>query len=340
MHTMDGPRMILARTHSAQKIPINHSEPPIVQTGAEYITAQITSEKFVIKSKDDGIIDDLKLSEWMKLKYNNGKYDYIDISPRYSATKRNSIIQIELNTKNKGDKVEKGEIVAWNKNFNGDILTQGRNCTLAVMSYMGVSFEDGYVITDKMASEFETDTIQKISVVIPPNTDVIHFNNDLGVQTEPGSILIEFKFKNGNADNYIRSFDLIDNDFEHEIENFLEEGNETIKTISPGGTIVNVKIKVNDPDTTSQVVLDAFNKQNKALGSKKKIIKTINGDNPFLDNTDMTPLRTGGHKDKKNNVFDGALIEFFIKKPKTLEIGDKISNRFGKSSFESAELKL
>ena len=88
--------------------------------------------------------------------------------PRYSTTKRNSTIQVSLNALKKNDKFKKDQLLAWSKQFNGDMMTGGRNVTMAVMNYLGKSFEDGYCVSGDMADNFVTESVVKIPIIIPP----------------------------------------------------------------------------------------------------------------------------------------------------------------------------
>lgn len=123
-----------------QKIPILNGQAPIVQTGAEYIVPQLTSTKFAYNAKLSGKVIDVKENESITIQYDNGQTKTLDILPRYSATKRNSTIQVSMDSLKKGDKFEANQMVAWSKIFDSNgILANGRNVILAVMNYMGDS---------------------------------------------------------------------------------------------------------------------------------------------------------------------------------------------------------
>ena len=108
-------------------------------------------------------------------------------------------------------------------------------------------------------------------------------------------------------DDYIEMSGLLDANPDPEGEEdtmLFTKGKDTLKTISPGGEIVDIKIKINNPKKTDVILVNEW----------KKIVKEINRK----------------HKEiTKGNFFEGALVEFYIKVPKTLQKGDKISNRFG-----------
>ena len=134
---LDSERLILARTHISQKVPIEDGQLPLIETGAEYLVPQITSTKFAHIGKESGKVISKSDDEYITVQYKSGKMETLDIMPRYTATKRNSTIQIQLKSLDIGDTFQKGQMLAWAKSFNGDGLVIGRNCVQAIMNYQG-----------------------------------------------------------------------------------------------------------------------------------------------------------------------------------------------------------
>ena len=134
-------------------------------------------------------------------------------------------------------------------------------------------------------------------------------------------------------DDYIEMSGLLDANPDPEGEEdtmLFTKGKDTLKTISPGGEIVDIKIKINNPKKTDVILVNEWKKIVKEINRKhKEITKNAQSQKETLsDNQDMSIRKTGVHK-YKGNFFEGALVEFYIKVPKTLQKGDKISNRFG-----------
>ena len=322
----------MARTHAGQKIPIENAEMALVETGAEYIVPQITSTKFAQIAKYDGEVIEVKDRESVTIQYKSGRTETIDIQPRFSTTKRNSTIMISMNSLKKGDKFKKGQMVGWSRMFDGTRYNAGRNVTMAVMNYDGLSYEDGYVISDSMAKEFVSETIQKLIVLVPPDTKVLSFNGDMYSDTKKNDVLIEFQYVDDISD-YIETFGLLGEnpDLEDtEDQMVFQKGQNTLKTISPGGEIVDIKIKLNNPKKTDPALIKEWKKITEDMKRKHKdLTKNAQSQKEMLsDNMDMSMMKTGVHK-YKGNFFEGALVEFYIKVPKSLQKGDKLSNRFG-----------
>lgn len=330
VNQMESIRLILARTHMGQKIPIINPELAIVETGAEYIVPQLTSTKFVFKAKDNGKVIDKVENESLTIKYKNGKQEILNILPRHSSTKRNSNINITLETLNKGESFKKNDLIAWAKMFKNGVLAQGRNNIIALLNYNGMSFEDGYVISEKMSNDFITETVKKINIIVPNNTKILNFVSKLNTETKLRDVLLEFEYT-GTLDNYLLNFDANDIELENQ-DIYFEEKNNTIKTLSPGGELVDLRIKLNNQKDVDPMLLSIWKKNNQKI---KKTVKSLTKlattkKDKLVDNLDLSVTKIGNHKiPGKGDVFEGALIEFFIKQPKQLNKGDKISNRYG-----------
>jgi hypothetical protein len=336
VNQMNSDRLVMARTHMTQKVPILDDEPPIVQTGAEYITAQLASTKFVHKAKHNGKIIDAKENEFIKVQYDNGDIDILDTMPRYSTTKRNSTIQVSLNTLKKNDKFKKDQLLAWSKQFNGDMMTGGRNTIMAVMNYIGKSYEDGYCVSKDMTDNFVTESIIKIPIIIPPNAKVLDMINK-ETDTVNGDSLIEFQYVN-TIDEYMNTYDIEDEDFAEDAAAIIEKGvGQTIKRISPGGKIVDIRIKINGTKDVDPFIISRHKKIASDIKATQRHL-TANAKNQkekLTDNIDLTQLKTGSHK-FRGQLFEGALIEFYIRSPKKLQTGDKLSNRYGAKGVVTA----
>ena len=335
VNQMGSDRLVIARTHRAQTIPVKDAEPPLVATGAEYILPQLASSKFNIRGTKAGKVIDLIPDNVMVVEYKDGSREAFDINPRYSTTKRNTTIRIELKTLNVGDTFEQGEMVAWSQMFNGDCLVQGKNVKIAIMNYLGASYEDGYCISETMSNSFEAETVIKIPVIIPKGTNILNFRTEKG-DTKNGDTLVEFEYKQ-NLDEYIKDFDidaLIDFDPDEVDEEFqasdlMTKSSNGIKTISPGGELIDIKIKINNLAEADPVIVRHWKTLVKDIKLRQKEIQKYTPEQAkYLDNSDLTVLRTSRHK-FKNNEFEGALIEFYLRVPKNLQMGDKISSRFG-----------
>ena len=331
-NSMDSGRLIMAVTHLKQAIPIKNADQPLVSTGAEYIVPALTSNKFVHLAKYDGEVITVKEKESITVKYNNGRIETFDIQPRFSSTKRNSTIMINMNHLNLGSKFKKDQLISWSSMFNGECFTQGKNLKCCIMNYNGISFEDGYVISQEASAKFETDVLHKITAVVPPDVKVLKINTNLYGETTKNEVLLEFQYVEDIQD-YIELYDLNDNNPEvdgPEENTIFAKGGNTLKTLSPGGEIVSISIKINNTKKVDPVLITAWKGLVKELQRKhKELTKNAQSQKETLsDNMDMSILKTGLHK-YKSNFFEGAVVEYLIRAPKIITKGDKLSNRMG-----------
>lgn len=326
---MDSTRLIVARTHMGQKIPVINAEPPLVQSGAEYIVPQLTSNKFAHRATKSGKILKVETNKFIHVQYSDGTKEVLDLIPRLSTTKRSSIIRITLDTLNVGESFEKGELIAWSKSFSDNVLAIGKNKKVAVLNYLGKSHEDGYVISENMAEDFQTELILKIPVIIPPNTKILYLNkNKDTLLNEP---LIEFQYNTTeNIEDYLSTYDLIDSEFQEDTEALYTPSQNSMIVKSPGGEIVDIKIKLNTKTNIDNILLNEWERQNKNINDIKRNLNENNftDEKKFLDNIDTSVMKVGTHK-LKGKDFEGCLIEFYINVVTSAKIGNKIANRFG-----------
>ncbi len=302
-------------------------------TGAELVVPQITSSRFLAKAKFDGVVTDVRPGETMTVQYNNGDEETIDIQTRKSRTKRGAYIALELNPLPVGTKFKKNQLLASTKNFDNttSCFMSGKNVTIAVMSYLGYTYEDGYAISDKLANNTTTDTVREVSIIVPPETKVFHVEGEIGKKTESGEDLVEFSYEE-DLSNYMlaNEFDVDDD----ELEGFFGEGDNTIKLKSPGGEIIDIKVYVNDKMKSDPQLI----KLHKALVSRMEDIhhRLLKGKNDKYsqltasDNLDTAFYRIGGHK-TKSQEFRGIKVTYLIKSPKPLRVGDQCLSPLNKN---------
>ncbi len=105
-----------------------------------------------------------------------------------------------------------------------------------------------------------------------------------------------------------------------------------IKISSPGGEIIKIRVYLNNRDRIDPMVTELWNIITKDLKSREKKYSTgkvLKKDKlKSVDNLDMSQLKIGTHK-HRGFEFEGAKICYFIKKTKSLNVGDKLSNRYG-----------
>jgi DNA-directed RNA polymerase beta subunit len=332
---MDSDRLVMAATHSKQVIPTNGTEEALVKTGGEYIVPQITSNRFVIKAKQDGVIEEIEPNKYIKVKYKNNKIEYYHIGNRYSRTKMGQYLNIELNTLEKGSKVVKDQPIAFSKNFSkGGQYCSGKNMIIAMMNYDGYSHEDGYVISKNISEKVTRDIIKEVTIIIPPDTKILNLETKTNKSVSKKDVLVEFSYNN-TIEDYLDNNNLLDDVTDDEFISIYNQGDNSIKLNALQGTLIDCKIYINNPRNTDQQIIK-YHKQ-LVTDTKKLVRKLSNGDKSNisnLDNLSLAFMDTGNHK-YKGDKFKGARIVYYIKQEVEMREGDKLAGRYGNKGVVS-----
>jgi len=334
MNEIDSDRMVMANVHSKQVTPTNGNEPPLIGTGAEYITTQLSSRRFVQKAKKDGIVKEVVPNKYITVEYKNGKTETFDIYPRLSKTKMNNFISLEMNTLQEGDKVSKEQPVAWTKNFNKNgMYCAGKNSRAAIMQYDGLSHEDAYCVSESFGNTMTRDILREVSVVIPPETKIIQLEKEVGKQVSHDDILVEFDYQE-DLETYLNVYDLEQADDEDSVEEgTYRAGDNSIKTMGKNGVISDVRVFINNKNLVDKQIVQ-FHKDlvEDTKNTVGKIAASYDNEDERVKAGDNIPLKftkIGGHKLKGGAEFTGARIVYYIKQEIPLMIGDKIATRSG-----------
>jgi len=330
----DSDRMIMAATHAKQSTPSDGNEPPLVGTGAEYIAGELSSKKYIQKAKQNGTIIAVDQNKTITIEYNNKDKEVFDIIPRLSKTYMGAFIQLSMNTVKKGDKIKKGQPVAWTKNFNKyGMYCAGRNTTMALMQYKGLVYEDAYVISGDMAHSLKRDIIKKVQIIIPPNTKILKLENSINKEISNKDTLVEFIYPD-TLDTYLQTYDFINPSKDEDVnESNYKQTDNSIKLMGKNGEIVDIKIFINNKNKTDKQILTAHkqlvNDISDTLTKLESSYDTEDDKIKAKDNLSLKFLKFGNHKLQGGMEFEGSQIVFYIKQQEELQIGDKLASRYG-----------
>lgn len=327
---IDSSRLTMANIHQKQVTPRDHLEVPLVQTGAEYIVPQLASRRFVQTAKTNGTVVNVEKNRIVTVQYDNGDIENFDILPRLSMTKRGSYIFLEMQTLGEGEKFVANQPIAFTKNFNKQgIYCSGKNLNFAIVNYMGLAFEDSYVVSKEIADTLTTDSIQEVSTIIPPDATLLTMRTAEG-ECKNGETLVEFSYGQ-SLDDYLLNFKVDIDEGEDTISSLYSQGKDTIKLLAPKGEIVNYQILLNSKTNVDKKVVmyhkDLVDRTNE---TRKDLEKSMPKENKVqaVDNLNLAFMKVGGHK-YKNEEFPGARIVYYIKTKRPLIVGDKIATRQG-----------
>ena len=293
----DGARVMLASSQAKQAIPIAGREQPLVQTGYETIMSSMLTDAYVKKSPVDGIIN--KMTQNVIYVRGPNKNMRVPIDPHVlNSNQGQDSLNIFTPTVKEGQRVKKGQIIAEGNHIKDGVISLGTNLLVAIMGWKGYSFEDGFVISDKIADgKLVSDHYEEVEVDVQ-RTDSIKFISVEGRQSLKGEPLITLSSKN---------IETLINTKEGE----MSEG-QIIKK-SPGGKIISIEVYPN-------ISLKQFPILEPAYTNFRRRWEETRG--PFPEKFLSTIAGT-------KQAFTGIRIIFKIQRHESTKMGDKITNNYG-----------
>lgn len=294
----DGARVMFSGSQGRQAIPINGAEPPIVQTGYESILTSILSDSYIKKAADAGKVVSVT-ENLITIKLKSGRLQKISLEPQIlRAGQGQSSLNYFKPIVKEGKTVKKNQIVAEGKHIKDGVVSVGTNLLCAVMNWKGYSYEDGYIISDRIAKEKLTSpAYHEVEVLVKSTDNVIELAKE-GAMTKRGESLL------------VRSSKEIEQLVGLDIDE-IQAGQ--IITKSPGGRIISLEIYPNVKINRFPNLVEPFHKFQKKY-------KETHGKFP-----EKFTSKLGSSKEQ----FSGVLIKFKLEEDQPCELGDKITNSYG-----------
>ena len=144
----DTNRALMGSNMQRQAVPLISPEAPIVATGIE---AKIAHDSGVmILSKESGIV--LKASDNKIIVQNdNGSLSMYDLK-KFVRSNQGTCVNQKVIVK-KGDRVEKGQVLADGPSTDGGELALGRNILIGFMTWEGYNYEDAVLLSERLVKE-------------------------------------------------------------------------------------------------------------------------------------------------------------------------------------------
>jgi len=331
----DSSRTAMAAKQSKHTVPVAKSSPVLISNGAEQVIQQYLSDDFIVRAEKDGKIVEINEDVGIAvIAYNDGTHKAIDIKPRIvknsdSGFYLSNQLQCDLKV---GDKVKANDIVAYenkffsNETLHGNRFNIGSMQKIAIMSSY-ITYEDSTYVTKKMSEEMASDIIMMKDVVIGKNANISNMVN-IGDVVKVDDVLIEYET---SFDNDVYNKFLADIGDDLAIDEIKSLGKYPIKT-KYAGVIEDIKIYTSvELDELSpslrRLVTQYYGKINKKKNLLNKYDKTdsiVKAGMMITESTKKLEPGTNG-KIKGRELFDGVLIEFYIKYRDVLTVGDKIT---------------
>ncbi len=144
----DANRALMGSNMYRQAVPLLYPEPPLVGTGLEKKVAMDSGE--VVLSSESGVVDYVDASKISVLANEGNRNDYT--LAKLLRTNQSTVFN-QFPVVEKGQKVEKGHILADSQATSQGELSLGRNILVAFMIWEGYNYEDAIIISERLVKD-------------------------------------------------------------------------------------------------------------------------------------------------------------------------------------------
>lgn len=152
----DANRALMGSNMQRQAVPLLRSEAPLVGTGMEHLIAKGSGD--VITCKRAGVVefvDSERILIRVDEKRDAKEYEVgtdLYLLTKFLRTNQNTCVNHRPAVR-KGDRVEKGQIIADSSCTDGGELSLGRNILCAFLPWRGYNFEDAIIVSERLIKE-------------------------------------------------------------------------------------------------------------------------------------------------------------------------------------------
>lgn len=341
-NTNSGPRKIMQGIQKEQAIQLCHAETPILMTGYENRFGEMSSN-FVEADSSYMVCTKVYMNPmhyWLIVR--DLDRDFIHCFERVSYDYITEIYGYNMDTSlfdslSPGSMIPKGSVIYKPASFDPALnKCDGLNITTAYMA-VGLATEDPIIISESAAKKFASPMFSKVHLIINDNDIPLNLYGDYNYYKSFPDIGEEVKDKLLCAVRRERKDDeaLYCQSVQH-----LKELMPSDATYITEGTVVDINVHCNKPEN-----LDIIYNTQIAYYYKKKLefcsefISAVDkelAENPKLKMTyDLSKMYDTAKKILDGNlyiidkVFNNIVVDIVVKKNAPLEVGDKITDRYG-----------
>lgn len=144
----DASRALMGANMQRQAVPLLRPHAPFVGTGMEYRVAKDSGSCVVCK--EDGIVEYADAARLVVAQDNGEKREY-RLRKFQQSNAGTTINQIPI--VDKGERVEKGDILADGPSMENGELALGQNVTIAYMTWNGYNYEDAIIMSERLVRD-------------------------------------------------------------------------------------------------------------------------------------------------------------------------------------------
>ena len=154
----DGHRALMGCNMMRQAVPLLHNDAPIVGTGIEHQVC--VDSRTMIVAEGDGVIEYVDATTIRILYDRTKEEEFVSFEPalkeyripKFRRTNQNMVIDLRPIC-NKGDRVQKGDILTEGYATENGELALGRNLLVAYMPWKGYNYEDAIVLSERLVRD-------------------------------------------------------------------------------------------------------------------------------------------------------------------------------------------
>ncbi len=144
----DANRALMGSNMQRQAVPLLTTEPPAVGTGME--TKAAVDSGVCVLAKNAGVVE-RAISNEITIKTEDGKRDVYKLTKFSRSNQSNCYNQRPIVFK--GDKVEKGQVIADGPSTSNGELALGKNPLIGFMTWEGYNYEDAVLLSERLVQE-------------------------------------------------------------------------------------------------------------------------------------------------------------------------------------------
>ena len=299
----DANRALMGSNMQRQAVPLIEPEPPLVGTGMEKELARDSGT--LILARGDGVVKEVD-AEHIIIDYSNEKGVKHKLYKFIRSNQGTCINQRPLVSK--GDKIERGQVIADGPATSSGELALGKNLRLAFMSWEGYNYEDAIIISERLVKEDVLSSIHISKQEVEARTTKL--GNEEITRDIPS--VGEEVLKNLDDRGIIRM------------------GAE----VSPGDVLVGKITPKGETELTAEEKLLRAIFGEKAREVRDSSLKVPHGENGKVLDVQVFSRKKGHDLPPGVN----ELVRVFIAKKRKISIGDKLAGRHGNKGVISVIL--
>lgn len=317
----DSVRIAMGATMEKQAVELANSEPPLITTGHDDTDFELSTLITKFRGKS-GIVEKIKDNKIFVKDPKTGSIQFFEI-PSPTPGANDSIISFESSVK-VGDSLTEGSELIIPHMLKRKSFELGNNIEVVYLNYLGMTHEDGVVISESCANKLTHYSIIDVYKEIYPD-DIIKFMKRIGSKVTSKDILVNnqtrLRVSSALRDTYATGGLLGGMGISYNQSNLIVPNN------IDEGYVLNATIKILDgrelTSDTSKETIDNFLKQS-----------------PVEDYNFLPEHYRNLKANEINDISDKAsgYISYKILRVDRAKIGDKTTNRYGSKGIISLVL--